>query len=44
MLAIAVFAILATTTAVGFAIKPWLMSEPEVTGEKHTNGPEDNGK
>jgi len=44
MLAIAVFAILATTTAVGFAIKPWLMSEPEVTGEQHTNGPEDNGK
>lgn len=44
MLAIAVFAILATTTAVGFALKPWLIGEPAMAGEKNENGNPGNGK
>ena len=42
MVAIALFAILATTTAVGFAIKPWLTGEPAMAGEK--DQPRTNGK
>jgi len=34
MLAIAVLAILATSTAIGFAIKPWLTGEQAFAGEK----------
>lgn len=44
LLAIAALALIATTTALIFAFKPWLISEPGVTGEKQTNGPNDNSK
>lgn len=44
MLAIAVFAILATTTAIGFAVKPWFIGEPAMAGEKNENGKPGNGK